>query len=188
VRCSLCLEFNKQEYKGKWVLKASLSNHAMHPVHLKSVENQIAFLAGKDKEIPENYATSRDVVMDSPPRHRTSTNTYPLQPNDKEKTMWNSFNGNFEFDISEADLHEQKCKDFDCRMEEYGLWDGLETLPDNDMVNIEQLWQEDEQDELLSELLETAGVYSFSRIIPAVNLSIPNLMQILKNREERRRI
>jgi hypothetical protein len=96
--------------------------------------------------------------MDSPPKHR-NTNIYHLEPNDEqEQAIWDGFDGNFELEPFEAELYEQKRKEFNHRMEEYGLWGGLEALPDDDMISIEQLWQEDEQDDLLSELLEHVGM------------------------------
>ena len=70
--------------------------------------------------------------------------------------MWDNFDGNFEFEPSKANLYEQKCKEFDHHMEEYGIWGGLETQPDDNMINVERLWQEDEHDDLLLELLEHA--------------------------------
>jgi hypothetical protein len=113
------------------------------------------------QKLPDNYATTQYVVMDSPPKDR-STNNYYLGPNDEqEQAMWNNFDGNFKFEPSEADLYEQKRKEFDCHMEEYGIWGGLETLPDDNMINVEQLWQEDEQDDLLSELLEHTRMCRF---------------------------
>ena len=153
---AICLEFNKCDYKEKWVLKASFLNHAIHPIHLKTVANQNTFLTVRAQDLPDNYATTRDVVMDSPPKDR-SANNYHLEPNDEqEQAMQDNFDGNFEFEPSEADLYEQKRKEFDYCMEEYGIWGGLETQPDDNMINVEQLWQEDEHDDLLSELLEHA--------------------------------
>ena len=99
--CHICLKFSKQGYKGKWVLKASFTGHAVHHIHLNALKNKEEFLLVRAQDVPENYATSQDIVMDS-----------------------------------------------------FGLWGGIETLPDDDMENIEQLWQENEQDDLLSELLE----------------------------------
>jgi hypothetical protein len=160
VRCRICLEFNKGDYKGKWVLKASFSSHATHPIHLKAVANQNIFLTARAQELPEHYATSRDVIMDSPPKDRNA-NIYQIGTNEQEQVMWDGFDGNFEFEPTKADVYEQKRKEFDRRMEEYGLWGGLEDLPDDDMINVEQLWQEDEQDDLLSELLEHAGMCRF---------------------------
>ena len=156
VCCRICLEFNKRNYKRKLVLKASFLNHAIHPIHLKAVANQNTFLTARAQELPDSYATTRDVVMDSPPKDR-STSSYHLEPNDEqEQGMWDNFDGNFEFEPSKADLYEQKHKEFDHHMEEYGIWGGLETQPDDNMINAEQLWQEDEHDDLLLELLEHA--------------------------------
>ena len=71
VHCRICLEFNECNYKGKWVLKASFLNHAIHPIHLKAVANQNTFLTARAQELPDNYATTQDVVMDSPPKDRS---------------------------------------------------------------------------------------------------------------------
>ena len=126
-------------------------------------------MTARAQEIPENYATSQDVVMDSPPNNR-STNIYHIGPNyEQEQAMWDNFDGNFVFDTSKAELYDEKRKEFDRRMEEYGLWGGLEALPDDNMINVEQLWQEDEQDDLLSELLEHTSVSDSCQNPPVIN-------------------
>jgi len=107
--------------------------------------------------------------MDSPPKNRI-TNTYQKGPNDEqEQAMWDDFDGNFQFEPSEADLYKEKRKEFNRRMEEYGLWGGLEALPDDDMINIEHLWQEDEQDDILSKLLEHASTYDVYELFEHIN-------------------
>lgn len=121
-------------------------NHAVHPIHIEAVANQNTILAEKAQKVPENYAISRDIIMDSPPMDRITKKYHPEPSNEQEQAMWDGFDGNYEF---EANLYcdKQKRKDFNRCMEEYSLWAGLEALPDNDMINIEQIWQEDEQDD-----------------------------------------
>lgn len=164
VRCHICLEFNKREYKGKWVLKASFSGHAGHPIHLKALQNQEELLIGTAPEVSENYATLQDVIMDSPPKGQNKDASHLGMNDTQEQEMWKNFDGQFELEESEVDLYEQKRKDFDQRVDEYGLWGGLEGLPGGDPENIEELWQENEQDDLLSELLEHTSRRYFNSV------------------------
>jgi hypothetical protein len=183
VRCHLCLEFNKREYKGNWVLRPSFLSHKTNPIHLKAIKNQEEFLAANTQveEIPESYATARDVFMDGPHKDRV----YHLGLNDEaEQAMWENFDGHFEVDPSEDDLHEQRQKEFDHRAEEYGLWHGVEALPDDDMENIEQLWQEDEQDDILSELLEHTCAYNSHPTLAFANPLNPNTKTSTEEKEK----
>ena len=59
------------------------------------------------------------------------------------------------------ELHEQRCKEFDRRIDEYGLWGGLDGLPDDSMADVAEIWDDDEHEEMISELLECTGGSSF---------------------------
>lgn len=128
-------------------------------------------MAANTQEIPESYATAQDVVMDGPHKDITGGVYHPGLNDKHEQAMWETF------DPSEDDLHKQRQKEFDRRAEEYGLWNGLEALPDDGMANIEQLWQEDEQDDLLSELLEHTRAYHSHPIYTFANLLNPKRPQ-----------
>jgi hypothetical protein len=127
------------------------------------MKNQNDVLTARIREsgIPESYAISRDVKMDGPSGDTPTNSYYQAPENEREQAMWEDFDGNFEVELSEDDLYQQKCAEFNRRVESYGLWGGLETIPDDDMEDIEQLWQENEQDTLLSELLEQTGTLKF---------------------------
>jgi hypothetical protein len=124
-------------------------------------QNDVLTARIQDSGIPESYAISRDVEMDGPSRDTPTNSYYQMPDNEKEQAMWENFDGNFEVEPSEDDLYQQKCEEFNCRVESYGLWGGLDAIPDDDMEDIEQLWQENEQDDLLSELLEQTGTHKF---------------------------
>jgi hypothetical protein len=158
VRCSICLRFNKQDYWGNWVLKTTFASHSKHPIHVKAVHNQEVFLSARidSENVPENYATLQDVIMDSPPSLHSFSNDQSGM--DAEQEMFATFAGDYELDPSEVELHEWKCKEFDHRIEEYGLWGGLEGLPD-DVEDIAEIWDDDEQEEMIAELLEHTGEF-----------------------------
>lgn len=176
VRCSICLEFNKQEYRGNWVLKSTFASHSKHPTHVKAVQNQVQFLSdtGRIENMPKNYATPQDIIMDGPPSPRSFFNNQ-CRVTDAEREMFATFNGHYELDLSEAELHEQKCKEFNHRIEEYGLWGGPERLPDDSMpADVAEIWDDDEHEEMISELLERTGRsfrISWVRVIPSTNIN-----------------
>jgi hypothetical protein len=69
--------------------------------------------------------------------------------------LWDQFNRTFELNQGLNEAHEEACTDF----HEHGLWDGLEAMAaDINMNNVEQLWDEEDQDDLLSEILEQMGL------------------------------
>ena len=162
VRCRICLEFNKREYRANWVLKSTFASHSKHPTHIKAIQNQNQFLseAGRIKNMPENYAAAQDIIMDGPPSPRSFFEDQS-RVMDAEQEMFAAFNGNYELELSEMELHEQRCKEFDRRIDEYGLWGGLDGLPDDSMADVAEIWDDDEHEEMISELLERTGGSSF---------------------------
>jgi hypothetical protein len=168
VRCSICLEFNKRDYRGNWVLKTTFASHSKHPTHLKALENQEQFLSARIEDMPENYAALQDIIMDSPPRPQSFFNNQSGMM-DAEQEMFAAFDGNYELDPSEMEIHQQKCREFNRQIEEYGLWDGLEGLPDDEMADIAEICDNDEQEEMISELLErTCGCFLSTNITDKV--------------------
>lgn len=68
--------------------------------------------------------------------------------------LWDQFDGTFELDQGLKEAHEKARKDF----HEYGLWDGPEVMAAD--IDINNLWDEEERDDLLSEILEQMGLSS----------------------------
>ena len=46
---------------------------------------------------------------------------------------------------------------FEHRIQEFGLWSGLETMPEEDMHHIDDAWNEAEHDDILPEILQKIG-------------------------------
>lgn len=140
-------------------MKASFSGHGKHPTHLKTVKNQECMqqeTISVADHIPDNYAHTRDVLMGSPLQNQKSDSNMQLASAAKQQ-MYDQFDGQFEIEPTEEELHEENRNMFDQRFEEYGLWEGAETLPDDTQENLDQLWDELEQDEMLLELLDSTG-------------------------------
>lgn len=72
--------------------------------------------------------------------------------------MWDNFgDGSFELDHGVDEIHKSAHEKFTANAHEYGLWGAYETEP-GDINDVEQLLDEENQDDLLSELLEQIGV------------------------------
>ena len=50
-------------------------------------------------------------------------------------------------------------KAFELQVKLSGLWAGSEAIPDNDISEVQQLWEEEEQDDLLAEVFEQIGKF-----------------------------
>jgi len=84
--------------------------------------------------------------------------------------MWLNFDRTFEISESPADVHARAREKFNRQAQEYGLWGGLETVPDLEMEQIEQLWDEEKQEDLLSDLLESIGITLILLLVTTFNL------------------
>jgi hypothetical protein len=61
---------------------------------------------------------------------------------------------------SEADAFDKRCREFEQKVEDYGLWEGDETPFHDDMENIAQAWETVEHEEMLEEVLQDIGSLS----------------------------
>lgn len=87
-----------------------------------------------------------------------------------EQEMWHDHkmkfpdNGGFDAGDDPNDLDQQKREEFNRRVHEHGLWSGVDEIPGD--VNLDghaQLWDEEDHDDLLSEVLLNLGLFDLLR-------------------------
>lgn len=106
--------------------------------------------------------------VSSPPTVK-STNQSRRAVSDGEEAMWETWANEdeaFTMDEDPSTAADQKRQDFERRLDEFILWDGAEGISGGAAADgLEEIWDEAEQDDLLSEVLENLGGCSqhFSR-------------------------
>jgi hypothetical protein len=83
----------------------------------------------------------------------------------QEQDMWNNHKMNFDndgFNAGGDPDNKINCKqeDFNRRVNQHGLWSGVDEIPGN--VNLDsfvRLWDENEHDDLLLEVLQNLGLF-----------------------------
>jgi hypothetical protein len=159
VQCKLCLKYNSMSYRGDWImLKTYKTTHQKTSIHLESIvwESQQMDIENRQlQEMPGYFASLKNINIDmvpSVPSHGTSSAQWA-----QEQEMWHTFDGTFELEDGAAELHEKARKAFELQANLSGLWAGLEAIPNNNINELQQLWEEEEHDDLLSEVFEQIG-------------------------------
>jgi len=84
----------------------------------------------------------------------------PHGPSEGEHEMWDNFlptEGAFEIDQGPEESLQNARVDFEHKVKEFGLWGGLKTMPEEDTGRLEDAWDEAEQDDILTEILQNLG-------------------------------
>ena len=125
----------------------------MQQLQETEVENQ------RLRGTPGYFATPKniDIGVGLGPSSLPSYNRNLAQ--DQMQEMWDTFDGTFELEDSAAELQETARKAFELQAKLSGLWAGSEVIPDNDISEVQQLWEEEEQDDLLAEVFEQIGKF-----------------------------
>ncbi|KAF9455571.1 hypothetical protein BDZ94DRAFT_1303006 [Collybia nuda] len=164
VRCKICIEHSAGSYSGAWIRKPSYWHHQQSLVHIQSEEckntAEIRAAALQAERVQEecqasfaqlcNFSMVEDDI------------TMQNQCGVHEQEMWrdhkmNFHDNGFKFDAGDdpGDLDQQKREEFDHRVHEHGLWSGIDEIPGD--VNLDgraQLWDKEDHDDLLSEVLQ----------------------------------
>jgi hypothetical protein len=158
VRCRLCLDYCRKDYKGLWVLRKGLYGHDKLACHVKAVQANEAHRQAQAQEglATPAAATIRPISIHNTDQHKSIT------PSHEEEVVWEDL-GNIDhhdYGQSEADAFDKRCREFEQKVEEYGLWEGDETPFHDDMENIAQAWETAEHEEILEEILQDIGSLS----------------------------
>jgi len=152
------VKYNSFADPAEWItLKVFKSSHQKAATHLRAVnlkEEVEVEHTRRLQDAPDFFATSNNIDFMAPSPQALGC---PLS-HDPMQDLWDEFEGTFGLDDRMDEVHETECKKFDVEAQEYGLWDGLEQMSTGtNMINVEESWDEEEQDDLLLELLEHIG-------------------------------
>lgn len=161
MRCIICVKYSPVLSPPDWIaLKTFKTSHQRAATHLRCVELQIKEEAAEEnrrriENEPGYFAIPNYITPTIASSHkidqRHSTNHM--------KELWDQFDGTFELDHGAEEVHKSAREDFMAKAREYGFRNGVEAIADDeDMSNIEQLWDDEVQDDVLSELLEQIGM------------------------------
>ncbi len=159
MRCKICVKHSPILSPPDWItLKTFKDSHQKTAIHLRCVGLQTREEEEEQRQqqnAPGFFATPNNITPIIPPSHQEFQQQHEPLSRDMMQELWNQFDGTFELDQGLNEAHEKARKDF----HEHGLWDGPEVIAaDIDMNNVEQLWDEEDQDDLLSEILEQMGL------------------------------
>ena len=156
IRCELCLKYNSLSYRGDWIaLRTYKTKHQKTSVHLDSVSQQLQEMASENcclQETPGYFVTPKNIDVGVLPTHDRAAAYDPMQE------VWDTFDGTFELEDGATEIHEKARNVFELQANLSGLWAGLEAIPDGDIDEIQQHWEEEEEDDLLSEIFEQIGM------------------------------
>jgi hypothetical protein len=140
---------------------ASFGAHRRSDVHAKSLE-----LAAAQAARDEAFATPAEpriqefaVLQNFSLEEQQGPSTHHIE-SQEEHEMWEDWDpsDNFEIGDSLEEVAHQKRQLFERKLDEYGIWEGEEELTGDDTLGtLEQAWDESEQDDLLSEVLQGLG-------------------------------
>jgi len=161
------MRWNTLDYHGGWIRPGSFSTHRKSAAHLHSLEVEAAATEKEQAENPQ---------IPSPPHIAATLNTpvtivagveqqdeisQEQSTSQAEQDFWGALDPSsavFEMDDGPEIALQQKRQKFECKLDEYGVWEDEENILDHDVVGaLEQAWDESEQDEVLSDILRGLG-------------------------------
>lgn len=156
------------DYPGAWIQKASYWHHQKSVVHIQSEQRQHAGeiraaalqVERMREEHQDHFAQPRDVPMID------VGVTMQEHCSEQEQDMWHDYEMNFADDGFDAgddpdDEIRRKQEEFDRRVDEHNLWSGVDEIPgDVNVDDLLQLWDEEEHNDLLSDVLRNLGLFS----------------------------
>lgn len=124
---------------------------------MKAVQAEYAHKQAQAQERQETTpATMRPVSIHNTNQHES------IAPSQEEQEVWEDLGKiyNHNYGQSEADAYKQRRTEFEQKLEDYGLWNGDETLLDDEIENIAQTWEMAEHERMLDEILQNLGLLS----------------------------
>lgn len=164
LRCQICDAARKQN--NGWIRKESLASHLKSALHVSSVsalEKMDTFeKTGLQRMQEECELEQLDSVMLSSNIERPAqAKTNIPEPSLEEKEMWDNYRGSNEFfdagvDHSLAAVEERERLEKEAT--EFGLWHAGDSSVDETLKDGQYLLDELEEDDILNELLQNAGM------------------------------
>jgi len=166
----ICLKHNALNYRGDWIaIRTFKATHQKSKIHLDAISFKATEIADEERRLQttSDYFAEPNYINVDKPLQSIAENS---SAQEKMEDMWLNFDRTFEISESPADVHARAREKFNRQAQEYGLWGSLETVPDLEMEQIEQLWDEEKQEDLLSNLLESIGITLILLLVTTFNL------------------
>lgn len=170
IRCSICFAASEQN-GSKWIKKESLSTHLSSDIHKISVDSQLmresAQNAG-EQSVQEECAMEESMdfaILSSVTQPVVTTKAHASHSNIEEQEMWDNYktsNVMFDAGIDPALAAVEERKRLVLEAINLDIWQGTDFLPEEDPNNGEQLLEDLEQDDIMTELLRNARRFLFS--------------------------
>jgi len=137
-----------------------LKSHKNSSVHKKSLERQA--LSSSTINRPENFEEDYFAAAQAVPLENMGNYRENLShgPSEAEHEMWDEYipgEGTFEMERGPKETLKDARLEFEEKVKDFGLWGGLETLPEEDISSLEDTWDEAEHDDILTEILQNIG-------------------------------
>lgn len=167
VRCNIC-ETQRVQNSG-WIQKESLAYHLKSDVHARSVsakQNKESIRTIGEQSMQEESAIEKmDFVMLSSTIKPVlvSATAHPPRPSVEEQEMWDNHafsNEIFDAGIDHTVATVEERKRLEQEATNFDLWRGADFSPEEDPNDGELLLDQLEQDDILTELLQNACMYS----------------------------
>lgn len=168
VRCKLCGTLRGNN--GGWIRKESLTYHLKSDAHAYSVraqQDRESVQTAREESMREESATEERMdfaILSSATKPSVTVKTGLTRPSLQEEEMWDNYvlsNETFYAGTDHAMNAAQQMKRLEQEATNFSLWCDVDCIPENYSTNSEQLLDELEQEDILTELLKSTRPFSF---------------------------
>jgi len=163
IRCKICLDHHGPDHFKEWIWRDSLKSHIRSSIHNRCLECQARLdsaIDPKDNFHKEIFVTAQAIPIDNMDGHQ-ATQSYGRS--DAEQEMWDGFvptNNAFEIEHRPEETSQDARQEFECKINQFEVWGGLETMSDldRDLENVKAAWDKTEHDDILNKILKNLGL------------------------------
>lgn len=166
VRCKICEA--RHGKNGGWIQKESLAYHLKSDAHaycLRAHQNREHIQATMEQSMREESAVEErmEFILASAMKPAVIMKAELSRPSVEEQEMWDNYA--FSSEIYDAGIDYTKAaaeekKRLEKEATDFDIWHGADFLPEKDLTDGELLLDELEQEDILTELLKNARMYT----------------------------
>lgn len=136
-------------------LQSFKNSHQMSALHIKSAQRR-----SQETEADQVQNTTGSFIdLQNVSMHLSMPVPTSSTAKDQMEEMWDEFQGNFEMDATPEENHQDARAMFERKLDEHMQWMEIEQVPDDiEMGGIADEWDEEDNDDILTELLENIGM------------------------------